>query len=321
MRNKLFYGIAFLMTALVMICSCQYKDLDDEQLLRRADLHITFDWSAVDSVPERMRVAFYPLYEANRGYTFFDVYNRDTVVSIGAGTYAIVSWNKDTEHVRTDGYNSHQSIFATTLPYAAHGNYTIPTILDSIFPGQRTLDYPDYMVHYFQSDYNVSLDSDSQVVNIRPDSMVVTIDIHIGGVSGLDICRNIRGVMGNIAGKRYIAPDNMTEDRVNIIYDAGWNEQDSTVNAHFWVFGKELTNSYDETHKMVLFFWLRGGNVYVTMDISNSLGSYSLNDKRLHIEIPDLDIDLHDYVHNDTIQGGFDIDVGDWNNASIDLGF
>ena len=321
MRNLFVSGLMAVALGTSVLSSCQYKDLDNEQWSKRTELRITFDWGAVDSIPERMRVAFYPLYEANRGYTFFDVYNHDTIVSIGAGTYAIVAWNKDTEHVRTDGYNSHQTVFATTLPYSTHGNYTIPSVLDSIFPGQKTLDYPDYMVHHFRSDYIVNTDNDFQVVNILPDSMVVTVDVHIGGVAGLELCRNICGIIGNISGKRYVAPDNLTEESVNVAYEAGWNQQDSTVNAHFWIFGKEPTGFHDTSHKMVMFFWLKGGNVYVPVDVTRTFAKYTPEDKHIRIEIPDLELDLHEYVHNDTIQGGFNLDVEDWNNANIDLGF
>jgi hypothetical protein len=75
---------------LVTTASCEYKDLVDYSSMKdMTSMRISFDWSKVDSIPEEMRVVMYPKndYTGIRGYTIFDVQNRDTVVEIPSGAY------------------------------------------------------------------------------------------------------------------------------------------------------------------------------------------------------------------------------------------
>ena len=91
--------------------SCEYKDLEDGSVLN--PVTINFDFNAVDSFPNAMRVAFYPvddLARANmtKGYTLFDLPKTiwPAQVQLPAGIYDVVAWNNDTEHVLTDKYGN-----------------------------------------------------------------------------------------------------------------------------------------------------------------------------------------------------------------------
>ena len=138
------------------VSSCEYKDLDDGSELNAVT--IDFDMkSKIDSIPGSMRVAFYPVdalakANMNKGYTFFDLPQSiwPATVQLPAGIYDVVAWNNDTEHVLTEKYGSQVTLHATTPPYNSRGTFDTPNILDSLYNGQRVLDYPDYMVHAIQ---------------------------------------------------------------------------------------------------------------------------------------------------------------------------
>lgn len=149
---------------------------------------VGFDWGAVDSIPGGMRVAFYSVGndgEYSQGYTFYDIGNRDSTIRIAAGTYDVTAWNNDCSHVLTGGYSARTTVNATTLNYSTHGLYVMDEILDSIYNGQKVLDYPDYMVHANKTQVKILQDVDNQRVVLRPDSMVITIDVLSGRYQGV----------------------------------------------------------------------------------------------------------------------------------------
>ena len=307
-------GFAYLTVAIVaLVSSCQYKDLeDDSPWSRRPAVTVGFDWDAVDSIPGGMRVAFYSVRdgEYSQGYTFYDIGNRDSVIRIAAGTYDVTSWNNDCQHVFTSGYASRGSVNATTMQYSNHGLYVMDSILDSIYNGQRVLDYPDYMVHANKTQVEILQDVPGQRVELRPDSMVITIDMHLGGIRGLENCKSIRAAINNMRGKRYMAYDNFTEETVAIAFEAFPNMQDSTVNARFWVFGAEPKEHDAIDRTLVTFFWLKGGRVYLPLDVTEAFENLKEDQRYVVIDMPDLDIDLNDYIH----KGGMTLDVDDWND-------
>lgn len=313
------HAILAVAIASLVIAGCDYKDLGEVEEVKKDMMNVTlsFKWNAVDSIPSRMRVAFYPE-KYPRGYTFFDVLNRDTVIQVPAGTYNIVAWNKDILYARTNGYTSHNTIYATTGPASPHGNYQIPVVLDSLFPGMQVLDYPDYMVHGYEMGKEIIKEQENRVI-ISPDSMVVTVDVKLHGIAGLEYCNSIRGCINNLAGKRYVSFDNLTEDRVAMMYDANFSSADSTVTAYFWIFGLHPTDTHVSEHKMVMFFWLKGVKVYIPIDITKACAAYTNEDKHILIESPDLKIDLKEYIHQ--VGGGFDVSVDGWINNDIPMNF
>lgn len=292
---------------LAVMASCEYKDIEEFYFPEKMNLTIHYDWQKVDSVPKNIRVAFYPEnYEAYaRGYTFFDVMNRDTTIQIVGGKYNMTYWNIDTEYVITDGYSKQSTAYVTTGDYSPHGSVTVPHVLDSIYNYQRVLDYPDYMIHGNLSDLFIKNDT---TVTLTPDSMVVTVDVILHGIKGQQYVKNIRGAINNVAGKRLMAYENTTTDKVGIIYEGKTSPEDSCLKARFYIFGIEPTEASKQHHKVVFFVWLTGGQVYIPVDVTDIVAHYTRDDKYILIETEDLDIDLEKYI-----QGGkMSVDAEDW---------
>ncbi len=306
-----------MLTAATMLTACNYKDLDDNSggIVKKTKFTLLFDWENVDSVPQSMRVVFYPkdLNIYAQGYTVFDVLNRDTVIELPAGIYDVTAWNNDTEHIITSTYTKQKAAYATTGNYSPHGDVNVPKVLDSLYHSQRVLDYPDYMVHANKDLFELSTRDNIQSLVLNPDSMVVTVEVKLHGIAGLEWCHNIRGAVNNIAGKRFMAYDNLTADTVTIMFDAQAHAADSTVTAKFWVFGIEPTDLSFLSHKMIFFFWITGNQVYIPLDVTKAFAKVTKENSYLHIESQDLGVDLKDYVRQgDT---GWTIDAEDWDNT------
>ena len=152
-------------------------------------------------------------------------------------------------------------------------------------------------------------DVDNQRVVLRPDSMVITIDVYLGGIRGLENCKSIRAAINNMRGRRYMAYDNYTEDKVAIAFEAFPNAADSCVSARFWVFGIDPSALSQDLRTLVTFFWMKGGRVFLPLDVTEAFVGLKEDDKHVVINMPDLDIDLNDYIK----KGGMDVDVDDWN--------
>ena len=306
----------FLITATVIttIVGCQYKDFD-EDVVPGQSLPVTlhFDWQNVDSVPGAMRVIFY---NGNTLARRIDVGNRDTTLNISAGTYNIVTWNNDIPHVNTNDEEHRNNANASSLEYAGLNDPNIKTVLDTLFPGERIMDYPDYMVHTYKS--TVDIDHRGQVITLIPDSMVVTVDVNIGGVAGLDIVTNLKGAISNVAGRRYMTYQNRTTDPATVIFDTKIHPQDSLITARFWVFGLEPEELKGTDHKAALFFWTKAGRCYVMFDISEDIWRLDENSNKLSINKPNIDVNLHDMLKSTS---GFNLDISDWNNDFIGIDF
>lgn len=306
------------------LSSCEYKDLDDGSELNAVTINFDME-SKIDSVPGSMRVAFYPVdalakANMNKGYTFFDLPQSiwPTTVQLPAGIYDVVAWNNDTEHVLTNKYGSQVTLHATTPPYNSRGTFDTPTILDSLYNGQRVLDYPDYMVHATSTEEEILYGAKNQVISLTPDSMVVTVEFKVHGIGGLSWVKQARGAVNNVAGKRFMAYPNRTEDAVAVMFDCQYNDQDSLLYGKFYVFGIEPTELNDLTHKIVFFFWMDAGKIYLPIDVTDIFAAYRRNQSRIMIEIPSLGIDLRDYVSS---KNTFDINFEDWEDVKIDIGF
>lgn len=305
--------MALVVTALAMT-ACEYKDLyDAEAPDTRVPVEITFDWQHVDSIPSRMQVMFYQ--GDTSGYQRSDVGNGTSTVYITPGEYNITTWNNDGIHVYYNGYERRTNINAITPEFNPQNTPGIRSLLDSLYPGRKILDYPDYMVHANKLNIKVE-ENKPQTIVLTPDSMVVTVDVNIGGIAGLELVRNVKGAIGNIAGRRYMAYENRVTDPSTVIFSAQSNAADSTVTAHFWVFGLEPEELQGSEHKATLFFWTTGGNIFIDIDITELIRKYGKDTKYLTIDIPDLDIDLKEYIRN-----GWTIDIEDWDDVIKPIGF
>lgn len=309
--HKSFVSI-LMMFGLMIPVSCEYKDFIEEDPYNRIPVQISFDWQNVDSIPTKMQVMFYP--EDTGGYQRFDIGNTTTTVNVLPGQYHITAWNNDATHVYFNGYDNRLNINATTPAYNTQNSQGIQNLLDSLFNGQQVLDYPDYMVHANRPSVGVGKNNPKEIV-LTPDSMVVTVEMNLGGIAGLELVKGIKGALSNVAGRRYMAYDNKATDPTTVLFEARGNATDSTVTARFWVFGLEPEELAETNHKAAVFFWTDRGNVFLELDIKKFIDENEDKNK-LVITMPDLDIDIRDFIDS-----GWNIFIDDWNNEDHPIGF
>lgn len=319
MSKRFFSRLTACMAAIVVLASCEYRDIQDLGVLEKKDFILDFAHDRVDSIPMEYRVAFYPADNQTKenitmGYMLFDLLNRPSTLSLPVGTYRVTAWNHDTEHVITKGYGIRDEVVATTNHYRSRGLYDTPKVIDSLYHGQLILDYPDYMVHANVEQFILSGGEGTQRLTLHPDSMVIAMDVSVGGIRGLGSVTEARGCINNIPGTRYIAKDNVTADSAVVIFDCKVIPEEERVTAHFHLFGLEPTDFPGLEHKIILFFWLQNGRVYIPLDVTNLIRKAATGGYRVEIDIPNLDIDLRDYV---TSESGYDVIVEGWDNVTI----
>lgn len=320
MNNKMLHKGLILMgvaIAAMMITSCQYKDFEEESGGdQRIPVRLAFDWNKVDSISEKMQVMFYR--GETGSYERFDIGNNDpsnpAVIYITPGEYQVTAWNNDATHVYFEGYNARKNVSAKSPAYNPHNSPGLQKVVDSLFAGQPVLDYPDYMVHANKE--NVVIDANTPDIILPVDSMVVTVDVKIGGIAGLEMVRSVKGAINNVAGRRYMAWENKTKEPVTVLFDARCDVPDSTVTAHFWVFGLEPEELQNTDHKAALFFWTNGGKIFIELNVTEFFKQCGTEGKNLNIYIPDLDIDLKDFLPQ-----GLDIEIEGWDDEYKPIGF
>lgn len=306
---------------LLTLSSCEYKDLYEDGYNNVASLKIDFDFSGVDSIPTQFRVALYPADETTQenmtqGYTLYDVPNHKTTLQkVPVGLFHITAWNNDIEHAIPNGYGSQNTLNVYTPPYATTERHGIPDVIDSLYWGQVLYDYPDYMVHANRKNVMVIKDEE-QTVTLKVDSMVVAIDFRIRKIAGLEAVELVKGALNNVAWRRYMAFDNLTEDTITVMFDCSCSPADSTVYGRIHVFGIEPSELEKLNHKMTLFFWLANGKVFVPLDVTKAFALTRKNQKRMTIEIDNLDINLKDLIGT---RNTFEVKVNQWEDVFIDI--
>lgn len=326
---KIIIKVVLIIAALAApFCSCEYKELDEDLILETHPVTVDFAWENIDSIPKSFRLAVYPAdkstYINKEKRAVFDVYNRRHTIFLPVGNYNMVAWNNDGEHVLTAGYDQQKTLYATTQVLAEE-NSEIPKIIDSLHINKVVRDYPDYLTHYVAENFKVvsTEKGDSNVVIIHPDSMVIRVDVRVNGIGGLTWIKQAKGIITDVAAKRYLSYDKLTEDTCSVMFDCNWKERDSLVFATFYIFDKlDSLNKVSDFGKekqqmMYLFFWLDNGNVYIPINISRYLAARREEDKLIVIDIPSLGIDLRNYISSDS---GFYISVDEWEGEYIDIG-
>jgi hypothetical protein len=102
------------------------------------------------------------------------------------------------------------------------------------------------------------------------------------------------------------------------MFDCKYNVKDSLVYGSFYVFGIEPTMLQDLSHKMVLFFWMDQAKIYLPIDETEVFEAYRREDRKIVIDVPSLGIDLRDYV---STKNTFNVDLDEWENINVDVGF
>ena len=315
-RNMRLLLIIISVTALA---ACEYKDIDVITVPQKYPVKIHFDWSNVDSIPQKMRVGLYPISDtmSTGSYAWLEVGNSDTTIYAPEGEWRVTAWNRDMEHIihNNTGWRDSLNVTATNT-FTSFNSKFLEQLLDSLYPGHVLKDYPDYMVHHNSDFISIRSNNNNQIINICPDSMVLTVNIKAHGIKGLDMVKQTRGALTNVAGKRYIAYPNKVREPVTVIFDATSNAKDSVVTASFWVFGLEPEEIQGMRHNAALFFWTTRGQTFVNVDVTDKINSAKKNGSILNIDL-NFDIDLRELLPG----SGFDVEIGQWEDEWKPIGF
>lgn len=311
---------AIAMTAVMLTASCEYKDLN-EPLPGPPTFLLNFDGENVDSIPNDYLTVFYPLDEYDdidkkKGYYVREINGRTAkITGIPAGRYKVTAWNKFLEHTKVDINADRNKIVAYAQQYFTTGE-TPDKVLDSLYYGQPVMDTSDYMVHANEEDFELHEGIENQFLTLYPDSMVITVEYKLEGIKSLELAKQVKGTLDNVAKCRYPAFDNKTKDSCTVMFDCQFDAQENTVYGKFYLFDIEPQELSSLSHHLILFFWLNGNNIYFPIDVTQAFEAYRNGDSRLLIKVSDMNIDLKDYV---ATTGTFDLNINGYEDVEIEI--
>lgn len=302
---------------LMSMCSCEYKDLEELNFDAESIL-VDFSWEKTDSVPSCFRVILYPADNGTRlkirqECLTYDIYNTAAVLNnVPCGNYVVTAYNTDTQKNMAKDSHSLYSIKSTLTDDDARK--TIPyNVIDSIYDGQRIYDTPDLMMHHAAEKFTV-LSGKHNLLTLMPDSMVTTVRLRIHGIKGLQYARKIVGTVNNVAAQRWIAEDNKTDEASVVMFWCHCSED--IIYSNFYVYGLFPNHQENLPHKLTLFFWMEGQNIYIPIDISGEVGKYDEDDRVIDLDISDIDLDLKEKIVG---KGMFDIHVAEWSDREENI--
>ncbi len=302
---------------LITMSSCEYKDLE-ELNFDTESIIVDFSWEKTDSVPSCFRVVLCPADNGTRLKTrqdclTFDIYNTAAVLNnVPCGNYFVTAYNTDTQKNLVKNNHSLYSMISTltdddvrkTIPY---------NVIDSIYDGQRIYDTPDFMMHHTAEKFTVRSGMQN-LLTLVPDSMVTTVRLKIYGIKGLQYARQIVGTVNNASAQRWIAEDNKTDEASVVMFECHYN--DETIYSDFYVYGLFPDHQKNLPHKLTLFFWLDGQNIYIPLDISDQIEQYDEGDRIIDLNITDINLNLKEKIVG---KGMFDIHVSEWSDSEENI--
>lgn len=319
-RIKYFF---LMMMTVLGISSCDFKDVDDSGM---GYVDVDFDFSGVGSVPNSMKVFFYPVGGIavdmiKQGYTTMDWTPKNKRIALPDGVYNVTAFNMDGDHVFYDNEDVREKLRLTTDRFdfsdITRAVKTPESIVDSIYPGCDLLYTPDYVIKANEELYYVNDLAETNQMTMVADSMITDVSITIKGIEGLQFVTSCSGVLGGLAKYGQPLKDGVPTDSAVMGFPVKINASEKEIKARFNVWGLEPADAIgDTTHKLTLFFWMDDAKVFVTKDITEETKNGQYKDGVFEIEAY-IDLNVRESVGG---AGGFDINLSPWDEEHLDIG-
>lgn len=318
MRYKSSY-ILMLMSMLIIQTSCQPHDTFCFNH-PHAIVILQYDWSQAHDAHDvkGTRVYFFDGNDGNK-YTRMSFNNMEGgTLYLTEGRYNAIAFNNDTDKLFWKGDNSQYTL----------ETYTRNAELTEELPG---FDYehieglvltPNRLYVANKEDIKVER-NDTTYIILTPQKATYELIWDVTGILGanrVDACAvSVSGIGGSL-----LPYDMRTERNESLMsgigtYVPGDGEEDEDgdeiggFEGRFEIFG---CNFLDECeHSLTIYCWSSGGNIRVSYDVTDQMHIVK-EDRKIYIHI-DADFEIPD--DGNDVGGGFDPDVGNWNEINEDI--
>lgn len=289
--------ISLLILLLFWSCIKEKKCHLSEQ--KTETIYILPVWEEGTIIPEGLRVTFYSK-ESNK-YIQDNLLPKGGNTTIRGGEYELIIYNNDSEKIR----------YRNISKYNIHEAYTDkiqrPSYVNPV-PDEETFEQPD-VLWLDQKDY-VLIHETPQTITVYPKQMVKEYTGRIV-VEGMEQVQAIRGAITGMMSKLNLSTQKATGKSGTIFFDV--NAIDQGIEFTFRSFGVYTNDMLPRKHYLTLEFLIRNGIARQNIDVTNLMeslinGGVLKIDKIIVIPPDPTDPD-----------GGFDADVGKWDEVTVPI--
>ncbi len=291
---------------LVWLMACEHKDLCYAHP-HFATVRVVFDWSKISNhdKPEGMRVVFYPTDDERNTWTFDFPGGREGTIEIPENDYRVICFNYDTDGMvwtKADSY----SLFTADTRDAKSPDGIQMTVTPPWLCGD----------HIYEIDLKDIPMGKERVVRLVPAAMVCRYTFEVNGIRGLERVADLRAALSGMSGALNMAADSLPANLSESLLFGGTISQDR-ITGGFYTFGYSVPDGPANVFR--LYLKNRSGSVHVLeQDVTDQVHGVPVTG-----HIADVHIVLNfDYeVPSEPIggDGGFDVDVDDWDDVNIDI--
>lgn len=302
--------------------SCQYKDFDEYDGTFPVKVVLDYKNSGCVTQPDVSRVYFYPTNNEEHPY-YYDVKD-SSVVNLPTGQMQAFAYNNNSEINRTRGFQdekAHPVIFTDRADN--RGIYRKDSLDHSIYYDYPDITYSAWLPVEIFGNETISKPDDNRIV-LTMKTITRPVTIEVCGIKNAGFLRNVRMALSGML-QDYSPIDEFSHSYVNIVADGMIDAKDpdrgnrsvfddknviDTLRSSFQVFGVG-----EQKHELDIF--LDGGSWHkvLSFDVTEQLNKQINGNEPIHV-IVKTDHNIKDDI---PIQGGFDINVFNWDDMKVPI--
>ena len=306
--------------AALLLCpalsSCHHKDLIYESDLL-PEIKVVFDWrNAPEANPESMALVLYDATTGKPMHFMFDNRNGG-IIKVPYGQYNGLCINSD---INDWAYISHDDDIddfevstadATELAAFDIPASQLPAARDG--ESERMAETPSMLWSNRQDSIVLKAAVQSQTITMYPDEAICHYTVDVTDVENIEYVEgsNVDATISGMSGSYMHGRNKPSDTHVTMPFVLSVSGAD-TLHSEFLTFGESHDSAY--SHKLTVYLYLKDGTRwYNTYDVTDQV-SQAPDPRHVHIVVSGLNIPKPMLSG-----GGFEPDVQDWNDVTVDI--
>ena len=270
-------------------------------------VRVVFDWTKISNhdKPDGMRVVFYPIDDESNTWIFDFPGGKEGKVEIPENDYRIICFNYDTDGMVWKENGSYTLFTADTRDVKSPDNEQM-----AVTPPWLCGDHID----------EISLKDipagTERVIRLTPVRMVCNYTFEVNGIRGLERVADLRAALSGMSGSLNMAADSLPVHLSESLLFGGVISQNQ-IKGGFYTFGYSALDGQANVFR--LYLKNRSGSVHILeRDVTDQVRGVPTVG---HVGDVHIVLDLDYEVPSEEVggDGGFDVDVDDWDDVNIDI--
>lgn len=306
--------IVLLLSAVIMIASCQNKDLGEleQDGSYLGPVEIIFDWldkpSSEIPTKDGMRVNIFAIEEGVFDYGVDDIgYMGGVVKLLFDKKFRTLSYSYHGNNIYFRNESDPELIeaYCNTMNRATYSRS---------YPDEAT--YTEPQGFFYVGKHDMCHVVEGAVINIIPESRIYTYTFEVRGVKGAEYISETRGAISGMSSSFFIGLDMRSQTSTTLLFNASVDKENEKIVGSFRTFGRLETDNFF-TIEVLYPSKTNNGIIQCTWDVTPQIDdnkNYHIIIENSGIEIPDEDL-----KEEEGDDSGWKVDLGDWNDEEIIL--